>query len=95
VLADLDGKDQGDSPGARRGSFESVRAPCFRAAALEPATMKRSIHRFWRLPCAAFLKNCALTVRVAAERVQASRQPFRLNPMSSRERRIVHLALKI
>jgi len=31
---------------------------------------------------------------VAAERVQASRQPFRLNPMSSRERRIVHLALK-
>jgi len=26
--------------------------------------------------------------------VQSSRQPFRLNPMSSRERRIVHLALK-
>ena len=35
-----------------------------------------------------------MTARVAAERVQASRQPFRLNPMSSRERRIVHLALK-
>jgi len=31
---------------------------------------------------------------VAAERVQTSHQPFRLNPMSSRERRIVHLALK-
>src|SRR5208283_4067152 len=28
------------------------------------------------------------------ERVQATHQPFRLNPMSSRERRIVHLALK-
>jgi len=32
--------------------------------------------------------------RVAAERVLSSHQPFRLNPMSSRERRIVHLALK-
>jgi spoIIIJ-associated protein len=35
-----------------------------------------------------------MTARVAAERVQTSKQPFRLNPMSSRERRIVHLALK-
>jgi spoIIIJ-associated protein len=35
-----------------------------------------------------------MTACVAAERVQTSRQPFRLNPMSSRERRIVHLALK-
>jgi spoIIIJ-associated protein len=32
--------------------------------------------------------------RVAAERVLASKQPFQLNAMSSRERRIVHLALK-
>jgi spoIIIJ-associated protein len=35
-----------------------------------------------------------MTARVAAERVTLSRQPFQLNPMSSRERRIVHLALK-
>jgi spoIIIJ-associated protein len=35
-----------------------------------------------------------MTARVAAERVQISKQPFRLNPMSSRERRIVHLTLK-
>ena len=35
-----------------------------------------------------------MTARVAAERVMTSRQPFQLNPMSSRERRIVHLALK-
>src|SRR5579885_1724752 len=32
--------------------------------------------------------------RIAAERVLATHQPFRLNPMPSRERRIVHLALK-
>jgi spoIIIJ-associated protein len=31
---------------------------------------------------------------VAAERVMASKQPFQLNAMSSRERRIVHLAVK-
>ena len=35
-----------------------------------------------------------MTARVAAERVQTSKQSFRLNPMSSRERRIVHMALK-
>jgi spoIIIJ-associated protein len=35
-----------------------------------------------------------MTARVAAERVQTSKQPFRLNPMTSRERRIVHMALK-
>ncbi len=35
-----------------------------------------------------------LAARVAADRVRESRQPFRLNPMTARERRIVHLALK-
>ncbi len=35
-----------------------------------------------------------LMARVAAERVVDSGDPFALNPMSPRERRIVHLALK-
>jgi spoIIIJ-associated protein len=35
-----------------------------------------------------------MMARAAAERVQTSRQPFKLNPMNSRERRIVHLALQ-
>jgi spoIIIJ-associated protein len=35
-----------------------------------------------------------LAAQVAADRVRESRQPFRLNPMPARERRIVHLALK-
>lgn len=35
-----------------------------------------------------------LMARVAAERVIESGDPFALNPMSARERRIVHLALK-
>jgi spoIIIJ-associated protein len=40
------------------------------------------------------IEELKLTARVAAERVVASHQPFRLNPMSARERRIIHLALK-
>jgi spoIIIJ-associated protein len=35
-----------------------------------------------------------MSARVAADRARETRQPFRLNPMSARERRIVHLALK-
>lgn len=35
-----------------------------------------------------------MSARVAADRVRETRQPFRLNPMAARERRIVHLALK-
>ncbi len=40
------------------------------------------------------LEELKLSARVAAERVVASHQPFRFNPMSSRERRVIHLALK-
>jgi len=40
------------------------------------------------------IEELRMTARVAAERVQTSRQPFKLNPMSARERRIVHLALQ-
>ena len=35
-----------------------------------------------------------LTATTAAERVERTRQPFALNPMDARERRIVHLALR-
>lgn len=35
-----------------------------------------------------------LAAQVAAARVRETRQPFRLNPMAARERRIVHMALK-
>ena len=51
-----------------------------------------------RLDCAGYrasrLEELKLSARVAAERVLESGQPFSLNPMSSRERRVVHLALK-
>lgn len=51
-----------------------------------------------RLDCGDYrmlrLEELKLSARVAAERVQQSKQPFRLNPMSARERRVVHLTLK-
>jgi spoIIIJ-associated protein len=40
------------------------------------------------------IEELKLSARVAAEHVLASRQPFKFNPMSPRERRIIHLALK-
>ena len=43
---------------------------------------------------AARVEELKMTARIAAERVQSSRQPFKLNPMSSRERRIVHMAIQ-
>jgi spoIIIJ-associated protein len=64
-----------------------------RALRLEPA-----FHEKIHIDCGGYralrFEELRMTARTAAERVQTSRQPFRLNPMSSRERRIVHLALK-
>lgn len=40
------------------------------------------------------IQELKLTAETAAERVRKTGQAFRLNPMSARERRIVHLALK-
>ncbi len=35
-----------------------------------------------------------LSAEVAAQRVRETRQPFRFNPMTPRDRRILHLVLK-
>jgi spoIIIJ-associated protein len=39
------------------------------------------------------LEELKLSARVAAQRVRETGQPFRFNPMSARERRIIHLEL--
>jgi len=93
VFADLDGKDK-EILMARGGeALKALEHLAFRALDLEPANHEK-IH----LDCGGFralrFEELRMTARVAAERVIASRQPFQLNPMSSRERRIVHLALK-
>jgi spoIIIJ-associated protein len=93
VFADLDGIDK-EILLARGGEvLKALEHLAFRALRLEPA-----FHEKIHLDCAGFralrFEELRMTARVAAERVQSSRQPFQLNPMSSRERRIVHLALK-
>jgi spoIIIJ-associated protein len=93
VFADLNGRDQ-EILLARGGEvLKALEHLAFRALRLEPA-----FHEKIHLDCAGYralrFEELRMTARVAAERVQSSRQPFQLNPMSSRERRIVHLALK-
>jgi len=93
VFADLDGRDK-EILTARGGEvLKALEHLAFRALGLEP-----TFHEKFHLDCGGYralrFEELRMTARVAAERVQTSRQPFRLNPMSSRERRIVHLALK-
>ena len=93
VFADLDGRDK-EILMARGGDvLKALEHLAFRALDLEPA-----FHEKIHLDCGGFralrFEELRMTARVAAERVLTSRQPFQLNPMSSRERRIVHLTLK-
>jgi spoIIIJ-associated protein len=93
VFADLDGKDK-EILIARGGEvLKSLEHLAFRALGLDPA-----FHEKIHLDCGGFralrFEELRMTARVAAERVLSSKQPFQLNAMSSRERRIVHLALK-
>jgi spoIIIJ-associated protein len=93
VLADLDGKDK-EILIARGGEvLKALEHLAFRALDLDPA-----FHEKIHLDCGGFralrFEELRMTARVAAERVLASKQPFQLGAMSSRERRIVHLALK-
>jgi spoIIIJ-associated protein len=93
VIADLDGKDK--EMLLERGAevLKALEHLAFRALRLETA-----YHDKIHIDCGGYralrFEELRMTARVAAERVQTSKQPFRLNPMSSRERRIVHLALK-
>jgi spoIIIJ-associated protein len=93
VIADLDGRDKEILLERSAEVLKALEHLAFRALRLEPA-----YHEKIHLDCGGYralrLEELRMTARVAAERVRTSRQPFRLNPMSSRERRIVHLALK-
>jgi spoIIIJ-associated protein len=93
VLADLDGRDKELLLEHGAELLKALEHLAFRALRLEPA-----FHEKVHLDCGGYralrFEELRMTARVAAERVQTSKQPFRLNPMSSRERRIVHMALK-
>jgi spoIIIJ-associated protein len=93
IVADLDGRDKEFLLERGAEALKALEHLAYRALRLEPA-----FHEKIHLDCGGYralrFEELRMTARVAAERVQSSKQPFRLNPMSSRERRIVHMALK-
>lgn len=93
VIADLDGRDKEILLERTGEVLKAIEHLALRVLRLEP-TYHEKIHLDSGGYRALRFEELRMTARVAAERVQTSKQPFRLNPMSSRERRIVHLALK-
>jgi spoIIIJ-associated protein len=93
IYADLDGHDKAILLERNAEALKAIEHLAFRALRLDTVHHEK-IH----VDCGGYralrFEELRMTARVAAERVQTSRQPFRLNPMSSRERRIVHLTLK-
>jgi len=93
VLADIDGRDKEILLERGADVLKAFEHLAFKALRLEPAYHEK-IHIDSGGYRALRFEELKMTARVAAERVQQTKQPFRLNPMSSRERRIVHLAVK-
>ena len=93
VLADLDGRDKEILLERGAEVLKAFEHLAFKTLRLEPAYHEK-IHIDSGGYRALRFEELKMSARVAAERVQQTKQPFRLNPMSSRERRIVHLALK-
>ena len=93
VIADVDGRDKEILLERGADVLKALEHLAFRALRLEPEHHEK-IH----VDCGGYralrFEELRMTAKVAAERVQTAKQPFRLNPMTSRERRIVHLALK-
>ena len=93
VFADLVGPDQEILLERGGDVLKSLEHLAYRALRLEPQW-----HEKIQIDCAGYralrFEELRMTARLAAERVQASRQSFQLHPRSSRERRIVHLTLK-
>ena len=93
VFADLSGRDKDLLLERGAELLHAIEHLALRALRLEPPWQDKILldtggYRALRI------EELKMTARVAAERVQTSRQPFKLNPMTARERRIVHLALQ-
>jgi spoIIIJ-associated protein len=93
LFADLSGRDKDLLLERGAELLHAIEHLALRALRLEPPWQDRILldsggYRALRI------EELKMTARVAAERVQTSRQPFKLNPMTARERRIVHLTLQ-
>jgi spoIIIJ-associated protein len=93
VMVLFDGEDA-DLLLARGGemlaALEHLAAKVLRLSAEEQNLLVFDCHDYRSLR----VEELRLTAETAAERVERTGQPFALSPMNSRERRIVHLALK-
>lgn len=92
ILVRLSGDDE-EALLARQGELLlALEYLAHRWLRLEPA-----LHDRVRFDCGDFratrLDELKLSARVAAQRVRETGQPFRFNPMSSRDRRTIHLEL--
>jgi len=93
VCADLSGRDKDLLLERGAELLHAIEHLALRVLRLEPPWQDKIL-----LDCGGYralrIEELKMTAHVAAERVQSSHQPFKLNPMSARERRIVHLALQ-
>ncbi len=93
ILVELSGAD---SPLVLENGGELLRA--FEHVSLEMLRLAPDEHEKVSFDCQNFrsarLQELRLAADVAAERVRKSAMPYAFAPMSSRERRIVHLALR-
>lgn len=93
VVVLLSGRDQGILLERNAEVLLALEYLAVRSLRIDPPFFDRV--RFdsgdWR---ATRISELQMAARVAADRVRETRQPFRFNPMTARERRIVHLALQ-
>lgn len=93
VLVAFDGRDRGLLLERNADLLMAIEYIAHRWLRLEPQFYDRV-----QIDCANFratrLDELKMSARLAAERVRDTKTPFRFNPMSPRERRVVHIALK-
>jgi spoIIIJ-associated protein len=93
IVAQLDGPDRDmllERGGELLQSLEHIAVRWLR--------LDRELHDRVRLDCGNYhadrLGELQLSAKVAAQRVRETRSPFRFNPMSAADRRIIHLTLQ-
>jgi spoIIIJ-associated protein len=93
IVAQLDGPDR-DLLLERGG--ELLRA--LEHVAVRWLRLDRELHDRVRLDCGTYhadrLAELQLSAKVAAQRVRETHSPFRFNPMTSADRRVIHLTLQ-
>jgi spoIIIJ-associated protein len=93
IVVDFDGPDRPLLLERNGDLLKALEHIAVRWLRLEP-----QLHNRVRFDCGNFrasrVSELKLSAEVAAERVRQTREPFRFQPMSARDRRIIHLALQ-